>query len=77
MEATEIIPITDRPLLTVFLRESIQLTDILSALPEVSQLNEDIDEEVTASSSDTEAEGKSRKIQITLSGNTNTHKAED
>ena len=77
VEATEIIPITDRPLLTVFLRESIQLTDILSALPEVSQLNEDTDGEVTATSSAPQAEGKSRKIQVTLSGNTNTDKAEN
>ncbi len=77
VEATEIIPITDRPIITVFLREPIQLTDILSALPEVSQLNEDTDGEVTATSSAPQAEGKSRKIQVTLSGNTNTDKAEN
>lgn len=72
VEATEIIPIADKPAITVFLRESIQLTDVLGALPEVSQLEENANGEVTANSEDTQAEGKSRKIEITLSGSNNT-----
>ncbi len=76
VEATEIIPIADKPAITVFLRESVQLTDILDALPEVSQLRENTNGEVTADSGDTQAEGKSRKIEITLSGDNNTDSVE-
>ncbi len=72
VEATEIIPIADKPAITVFLRESIQLTDVLGALPEVSQLEENTNGEVTADSEDTQTEGKSRKIEITLSESNNT-----
>lgn len=79
---TEIIPIIDRPVIEVFLCRPLQLVDMLRALPEVSQINEvsqpseGTDEEVTAVNDVTQAEGKSRKIEITLSGNTNKDKAE-
>ena len=79
---TEIIPIIDRPVIEVFLCRPLQLVDMLRALPEVSQINEvsqpseGTDEEFTAVNDVTQAEGKSRKIEITLSGNTNKDKAE-
>lgn len=73
VEATEIIPIEDKPIITVFLREPMQLIDALSALPEVSQIKEDTNGESTTSGA-TEAEDKSRKFQITLSGKTKTDK---
>ena len=69
VESTEIIPITDRPVIMVFLHEPMQLVDVLSALPAVSHLTED------TNGSD-QTEGKSRKIQITLSRETNPDKAE-
>ena len=79
---TEIIPIIDRPVIEVSLCRPLQLVDMLRALPEVSQINEvsqpseGTDEEFTAVNDVTQAEGKSRKIEITLSGNTNKDKAE-
>ena len=79
---TEIIPIIDRPVIELSLCRPLQLVDMLRALPEVSQINEvsqpseGTDEEFTAVNDVTQAEGKSRKIEITLSGNTNKDKAE-
>ena len=79
---TEIIPIIDRPVIEVSLCRPLQLVDMLRALPEVSQINEvsqpseGTDEEFTVVNDVTQAEGKSRKIEITLSGNTNKDKAE-
>lgn len=56
VETTELVPLTDKPLIIVLLREPMHLIEILKTLPEVSQA-----QEVT--------EGKLRKIQMTLSGN--------
>lgn len=64
VENTELIPLTDRPLIIVSLREPMQLIEILGALPEVGQVKE-----VTALTGANHAGGKRRKIQITLSGN--------
>ena len=64
VENTELVPLTDRPLIIVFLREPIPLIEILRALPEVDEV-----EEITAVADATHAESKRRKLQITLSGN--------
>jgi hypothetical protein len=69
VEATEIIPITDKPVIMVFLRESIRLTDVLSALPEVSEAHEDTDGVVSDLSDTAQGNGRAKKIQVTLSGN--------
>ena len=74
VEATEIIPIAGKPVITVYLREPMQLIDTLGALPEVSQVKEETAGESTATGDGTEDEGKLRKLQITLSGDTNTAK---
>ena len=63
VEKTEIIPRTDRPSIIVFLREPIHLIDVLRTLPEVAQVKED-----TADTAG--ADGKPRKVQIVLSGET-------
>ena len=82
VENTEIIPIIDRPVIEVFLCGPVQLVDVLRTLPEVNQINEvsqpseGTDEEVTAVNDVTQTESKSRKIEITLSGNTNEGKIE-
>ncbi len=75
VQATEIIPIEDKPIITVFLRESISLIDILSKLPEVSLVKEGADREFTDNGGDAQGEDKSRKIQITLSGGAKADKA--
>ena len=67
IENTELIPLTDRPLIIVSLREPMHLIEILRTLPEVDEAKEVADEEITAVT-DADAEGKRRKIQITLSG---------
>lgn len=63
VERTEIIPQTDRPSIMVFLREPVDLIDIMRALPEVVQVNED-------SIGTAGANGKPKKVQIALSGKT-------
>jgi cell division septum initiation protein DivIVA len=63
VEKTELIPQTDKPLIMVFVREPIDLIDILRTLPQVAQVTED-----TTESAD--AEGKPRKAQIELPGKT-------
>jgi len=68
VENTELIPLTDKPLIEVFLREPIPLIDALRTLSEVERAEEVTDEEVTATIGAAHAEGKRRKIQITLSG---------
>jgi hypothetical protein len=68
VEATEIIPIEDKPIITVFLRKPMSLIDTLSKLPEVSEIKEDTEFEGTDEASPTKA--KSKKFQITLSGST-------
>jgi len=59
VESTEIIPETDRPSIVVFLREPINLTDVMRTLPEVAQVKED-----TTDAGD--ANTKPRKVQIVL-----------
>jgi len=63
VENTELIPLTDKPLIIVSLHEPVHLIELLRALPEVEEVKEVIDEEVT------HAEGQRRKIQIVLSRN--------
>jgi len=53
---TELIPQMDKPIIMVFLRQPIELIDILETLPQVASVNED----------KTGAEGKPRKAQIEL-----------
>jgi len=59
VENTELIPNTERPSITVSLREPIELTGMLSTLPEVANIEED--------KSEPSSEGKPRKLQISLS----------
>ena len=59
VESTEIIPETDRPSIVVFLREPINLTDVMKALPEVAQVREDTTDTGGANT-------KPRKVQIVL-----------
>ncbi len=63
---TELIPLADKPSIIVFLREPVHLVDILRILPEVEQVKEVTPETPVTGAAD--AEGKRRKIQITLSG---------
>lgn len=63
IEKTELIPQTDKPLIKVFVREPIDLIDMLRTLPQVAQVTEDTTESAGA-------EGKPRKVQIKLSGKT-------
>ena len=69
VENTELIPLTDRPLIVVSLRGSVHLIELLRKLPEVDDVKEVTDEEATPTDGDAHAEGKRRKIQIMLSGN--------
>jgi hypothetical protein len=75
VQATEIIPIEDKPVITVFLRESISLVDTLNTLPEVSLVKEDTNGEFTNNGGDAQDEDKSRKILVTLSGGAKADKA--
>ncbi len=61
VENTDLIPNAERPSIIVSLREPINLIDMLRTLPEVARIEEDATET-------TGAEGKPRKIQISLSG---------
>ena len=63
VENTELIPLTDKPLIIVSLREPVHLIELLRIFPEVEEVKEVIDEEVA------HAEGQRRKIQIVLSRN--------
>ena len=63
VERTEIIPRTDMPSIMVFLREPISLADMLRTLPEVAQVKEDATDTAGAN-------GKPRKVQIVLAGET-------
>jgi len=56
---TELVPQIDRPTIMVFLRQPIELVDILKTLPQVAKVTED----TTGSGG---AEGKPRKAQIEL-----------
>jgi len=59
VESTEIIPETDNPSILVFLREPINLTDVIKMLPEVAEVRED------AADSDG-ANIKPKRVQIAL-----------
>ena len=59
VESTEIIPETDSPSIMVFLREPINLTDVMRTLPEVAQVKEDMTDTAGANT-------KPRKVQIVL-----------
>jgi len=61
VEKTEIIPRSDKPSIVVFLREPIQLTDIIRELPEVTQVTEE-------ATDNNGATGSPKKLQIELSG---------
>jgi cell division septum initiation protein DivIVA len=56
VETTELVPLTDKPLIMVALREPLPLTEILKTLSEVGQAKEVADGD------------KGRKIEVTLSG---------
>ena len=71
VENTELIPLTDKPLIIVSLREPVHLIELLRALPEVEEVKEVIDEEVA------HAEDQRRKIQIVLSGNSTLDEAKE
>jgi len=68
VKKTALIPLTDKPLIEVFLREPIPLVDALRMLPEVERVEEIKDGEGTATTDATHGEGKLMKIHITLSG---------
>lgn len=67
VSATELIPISDKPLIIASLSEPLPLMDILKTLPEVAEVKEVTDEETVAGADTTPAEGQRRKIQISLS----------
>lgn len=67
---TELIPIADKPLIIASLREPMPLIDILIALPEVELAQEVTNGETAAVTGDINTNGKRRKLQITLAGNT-------
>jgi len=67
---TELTPLTDKPIITVILREPMHLTKTLRTLPEVDEVKEVMDGEITNVTDASHTEGNRRKIQITLSGNT-------
>lgn len=55
--STELIPLADRPIIKVSLKESVNLIDVLNGLPEISQAIESTED----------AEEDERKIQVSLS----------
>jgi hypothetical protein len=69
VENTELIPLADRPLITVYLREPINLIDVLMILPQVDEAREVTDEDIKTDGGETYAEGKRKRIQIRLFGN--------
>ncbi len=75
VEATEIIPIAGKPVITIYLREQLQLVDTLKALPEVSQVKEETEGEWAATGNGAQDDGKSRKFQITLHDSADTANA--
>ena len=66
VEATEIIPIEEKPVITVFLREPTKLIEKLSALPEISQVAEEKNGD--------KADGTPSKLQVTLAGSPDANK---
>ena len=69
VENTELIPLTDRPLIIVSLREPMQLIDVLRTLPEVDEVKEVTDGDITTIAGTAQAEGMRKRIQLRLSGN--------
>ena len=69
VESTELIPLTDKPVIVISLREPTQLIELLRTFPEVAEVQEVTNEGVADNADATYAEDKRRKIQITLSGN--------
>jgi len=69
VESTELIPLTDKPVIVVSLREPTQLIELLRTFPEVAEVKEVTDEGVVDNADAAHTEGKRRKMQITLSGN--------
>jgi hypothetical protein len=69
VENTELIPLADRPLITVYLREPINLIDVLMILPQVDEAREVTDEDIKTDGGETYTEGKRKRIQIRLFGN--------
>ena len=69
VESTELIPLTDKPVIVVSLREPTQLIELLRTFPEVAEVKEVTDEGVADNADAAHTEGKRRKMQITLSGN--------
>ena len=69
METTELVPLTDRSLIMVFLREPMPLIEILKTLPEVRQAKEVTDGEVTGIPGAARDGDKRRKVEIKLSSN--------
>ena len=69
VESTELIPLTDKPVIVVSLREPTQLSELLRTFPEVSEVQEVTDEGITDNANAAHTEDKRRKLQITLSGN--------
>ena len=63
VENTEIIPRNDVPSILVFLRESMNLVDVVGTMPGVAYVEEVITGENTAN-------GEPRRVRIGLSGNT-------
>ena len=58
VEKTEIIPRSDKPSIMVFLRESIQLNDVIKEFPEIVDVTED----------EIDTNGGPNKLQLTLTG---------
>ena len=67
---TELIPLTDKPSILVFLHEPIPLIDMLNTLPEVADVKED-----TTDTAGTE--GKRKNVQIVLSEKTVSEEGKD
>ena len=61
IEKTELIPDIEKPSIIVFVRQPVQLIDMLRTLPQVVEVKEDATGAVGA-------DGKPRKVQIALSG---------
>ena len=66
VEDTELIPRADKPSIIVSQREPIDFADMLRELPQVDSFKEATDQETPVTGTDS-AEGKRRKIEITLS----------
>jgi cell division septum initiation protein DivIVA len=77
VENTELIPLTDKPLIEVFLHESIPLIDALETLAEVEHAEEVDGGETNAAVDAAYANDKRRKIQIILSGKSVLDESED